>query len=333
MLIDSVAIWMPFGTCADEAFWYVTVVFFCRSGTYCILLLGHNCPETNSLSVSQRFGCYPALTYDLSYTNFVTSSSLSDLQQFGHYLALTYDLSYTNFLSPLSNAQCSSKSLCVAPASVSQYYGSTNEKCYVFSISYLPCLEQWATTVENICEKCMLSVLHLLRMMDIVLLFLSQLSSDSILIRIFLQAGRHCLYIGYDCLYLSHNLSHICVVLNLRFWWTLHTKHDFRALKRQLIGRFTSLQGMPLVTFFRNCTGMCSWQKCRRQYTSSRFRFKLNWLGSIPFSTNSVYRFWICWVVWTKKKGDEGTRTCHALWWPSPASLECAMTAEPFFLL
>ena len=311
---------MPFGPCAGEVFRYVTMVFLCRSGTYGILLLDHNCPEDNNLSVSQRFrypaltydlsytnfvtsaslsnlqrfGRYPALTYDLSYTNFVMSTTLSNLQRFDRYKALTYDLSYTNFLLPLSNAQCSSKSLCAAHASVSQYYGSTNEKHYAFSnisISYPPCrrLEQQAT-VENIYEECMLSASasvwkHLLRMTDIVLSFLSQLSSesDSILIRIFLQAGRHCLYIGYDCLYLSRNLSRICIALYLRFQQTLHTKHDFHALKKRLIGRITSLQGMPLVTFFRNCTGMCGWQKCRTGFTS---RFKLN--RSIPHFTNSV---------------------------------------------
>jgi hypothetical protein len=321
MPFESVAIWMPFGLCAGKVFRYVTMVFLRRSGTYGILLLDHNCPENHSLSVSQRFrypaltydlsytnfvtlaslsnlqrfGRYPALTYDLSYTSFVMSTTLSNLQRFDRYLALTYDLSYTNFLFPLSNAQCGRKILCAAHASVSQYYGFTNEKRYVFgniSISYPPCrrLEQQGT-VENVCEKRMLSASvrkHLLRMTDIVLSFLSQLSSesDSILIRILLQAGRHCLYIGYDCLYLSRNLSRICIALYLRFQQTLHTKHDFRALKKRLIGRITSLQGMPLVTFFRNCTGMCGWQKCRTRFTSSRFRFKLN--RSIPHFTNSV---------------------------------------------
>jgi hypothetical protein len=275
---------MPFSSlaCADEAFRYVTIMFFCRSGTHGILLLpDYICPEEDdSLSVSKRFRCYLALTYDLSYIDFLSplsnaqeDDSLSVSKRFGRYLALTYDLSYIDFLSPLSNAQCSSEFLCAAHAGVSQYYGSTN----VFrSIPYAQCLEQQSN------EKWILPASvwkHLLRMLDVILLFLGQLpvSSDSILIRILIVNGRHGFNIGYDCLYLSRNLSHICISLNLRFRQTLHTKHDFRELKKRLIGRFAYLQGkqsQTLVTFFHNC--IC-WQKRRkfRRFTS-RFRFKFN---------------------------------------------------------
>ena len=70
-------------------------------------------------------------------------------------------------------------------------------------------------------------------------------------------------------------MSQICIALKLRFQQTLHTKHDFRELKKRLIGRFASLQGIQLQTlvrFFRNC--IC-WRKCRRRFTS-RFRSKFN---------------------------------------------------------
>jgi hypothetical protein len=112
-------------------------------------------------------------------------------------------------------------------------------------------------------------------MMDIVLSFLgpNQLSSDGILIRLFLEAGRHGFCIGYDSLYLSRNVSHICIALNLRFQQTLHTKHDFRELQRRLTGRFASLQGIQLQT-------LASWRKCRRRFSTSgsqaRFRSKSN---------------------------------------------------------
>ena len=98
----------------------------------------------------------------------------------------------------------------------------------------------------------------------------------------------HGIIIGYDCLYLSRNVSHICLALNLRFQQTLHTKHDFCALKRRLIGKFSSFKfhGTPLVTFFCNCTGICSmhWQFA----SASRFRLTLNLPVRIPLFKNSV---------------------------------------------
>jgi hypothetical protein len=236
LAVNSVAIWMPFSSCAGEAFRYVTMVFFRRPKIYGVyfILLDHIClGEDDGLSVSQRFGRYPAsnLGYRLSYANFLT---LSNPQRFGRDPALTHDLSYSCFLTPLSNAQC-----------VTLYYDSTIENQYLFCISYLPCLlVEQQRTVEDICVctsnmKLILSVpvgmhWHPSRIMDIIL-----------------SSFWH----GYDCLYLSRNVSHICIALNLRFQQTLHTKHDFRALKKRLIGKFASfkLHGTPLVTFFCNC--------------------------------------------------------------------------------
>ena len=168
------------------------------------------------------------------------------------------------------------------------HYGSMKEKYYVLCISsYPPCLEQ--SEPGAICdERWMLCVSEsarklrklLLRMMDVVLLFLGRISpeSDNVLIRLrlLLHTGRHGFYTCYDCLYLCRKLSHTCIVLNLRFQQTLHTKHDFCVLlKRRLISRFACFQGIQsqtLVTFFCNC--IVCWRKCRRQLIS-RFRFKL----------------------------------------------------------
>jgi hypothetical protein len=123
---------------------------------------------------------------------------------------------------------------------------------------------------------------HLLKLIYNVLSFFGHLNSDSILIKLLFQAGRDSVYIGYDCLYVSHVLAHICIALRLRFQQNLYAKHDFRALKNKSVGGYASFQGIPwqtqtpLVTFFCNFTGIFP-QKCRRRFTSSsRFKFKLN---------------------------------------------------------
>ena len=223
----------------------------------------------------------------LSYAQHVTLP-LSHAQRVTSYLMplsqhVTSQLSHaqrvTSYLMPLSHAQRVASYLMLLSHAqhVTSYtvshYGCTNEK---HVLSYPPCLGSQGT-FENC--MCMFSASvrdDLLRIMDIILSFFNQLNSDSILIKLFLQVGRHGFYIGYDCLYLSRNSSHICLALNLRFQQTLHTKHDFRELKKRLIGRFASLQGIQslqtLATFFRNC--IC-WQKHRRRLTT-RFKSKFN---------------------------------------------------------
>ena len=161
------------------------------------ILLDHVCPgEDDCLPVSQKFYCYPTsnLGYNLSYSDFLT---LSNSQRFGRDLALTNDLSYSTILTPLSNARC-----------VTLYYDSTFENHFLFCISYLPCLlaEQQGYIVENICVctgnvESILSApvgMHPSRIMDIV--------RSSFL---------HGFIIGYDCLYLSRNVSHICLILSI----------------------------------------------------------------------------------------------------------------------
>ena len=278
-LIEHVAIRMPFGSCSTEAFRYATILSPCYPGTYSSLLLDCICPEQDNLSVLQRFRRYSPLTNVLTggYTNSLMPWSnapcVTDLSSMPWFNAPCV----TDSSTPQSNAPC-----ITLYTNHLNYYSSTIEERSVcaFSscVSYPPCLE-WQCTSDNFCV-CMFSASVgklLLRMKDIVLSFLGQLSSpaDSLFIRLFLQAGRHSFYIGYDCLYLSRNSSYICVALNLKFQQTLHTKHDFRELKKRLIGRFDYLQGIQLQTLvglFHNC--IC-WRKCRRRFTST-FRYKFN---------------------------------------------------------
>ena len=158
------------------------------------------------LSISQRGGCFSALTNDLSYINHLTWLSNAHHE--------TPHTAHVEYLNPTSQLK-DSLSVVAWPLSLEQRQsvkqtGFHNEKrmLRLFELNFLS------------------------RIIDTIFLLLDRFRSSNFFLELLLQTGMHGCYIGFDCLFLNHNLLRPCIVLYLKFRQAQYSKHDFHVLKK-----------------------------------------------------------------------------------------------------
>ena len=153
---------------------------------------------------------------------------------------MTNVLSYSNYSTWLSNEQ--HETLCTALA---EYYYLTDQKEKALSVVVCPLSLEHGRRIKTL----HLSAWKFLsKIAEAIFSMLNGFISDNFLVELLLQTGRHCCYIGFECLFLERDLLRPCIVLCLKFRQSLYYKHDFRVLKKRLSSKFSLLRGIKLRT-------------------------------------------------------------------------------------